>query len=119
MQTTINWTPDSVRLVVAANAAGLRQDEIAGILGVSKYTIQRHVQASGHQFRGVNQYSRRSARTEEWAALLRRMAAGELPPAAPAQSRSARASDFGIRVHVNRNGVSLPYVPSIHDEVRA
>lgn len=117
-------TDQMVEAAAAANLAGVGAQTIAAIFGCGRDALIRALTRAGHPGRYTGRVlsvdeARRAAALHK-PALLAASGGGvaSTPRPARAQRRPPMSAELGIRAFVRPDGISVPYLPSIHDEVR-
>lgn len=112
-------TPAIVRAAAEANADGIGIQTIAAILGQSEGVIKRVLRAAGYPGRYTGRQMHSNAINRAVALHEPRLrAAMEAADAVgkPSPRYTPLVPEFGIKIHVSSNGVSLPYTPCIHGD---
>ncbi|MGV6876671.1 hypothetical protein ACUSIJ_28895 [Pseudochelatococcus sp. B33] len=109
----IDWNEDAIRILTAANRAGLTQREIAATLGVSEELIWRKCRSFDRGVRTRAGTVRRPADAEVHIARLRSILPAEPKPATPTKPECVAAA-LGIRARRGLGGVSVPHLTSVY-----
>lgn len=117
-------TEDMALAAVAASNNGVGIKAICTAFGCGKSVLQSAMKMIGHTGKYTGPVmgvpaARKAARTH-WPKLRAAMAGRPIPAVetAPVVQRAAYrrvSDDLGIRAYVRPDGISVPYVPSIHD----
>lgn len=114
-------TEQMMEAAAVANAAGVGLEVITAIYGCGKTSLRNALIRAGYPGRYIGRVlsvpeSKRAAALHKPALLAASQGEDALAPRA-AQARSFRpvSPDIGIRAYTRPDGISVPYVPSIHD----
>ncbi|MFD2248907.1 hypothetical protein FHS82_001019 [Pseudochelatococcus lubricantis] len=133
----LDWSAEVLEAIAAARYAGITVREVAAALGICIGRVEIKLSEAGIRTGARNQASTRSPDADIHIAVLARIAANNtqtaarsarqkaVPPpkpvapvARPCATAPSLAAELGIRVHTNRNGVSLPYLSSLYGGAR-